>query len=170
MLHRCFLACSEEKECFWRGPEGRWDWLQENNGTFLWDLKYQGAIVLLFQILFEEFVLPFWRCTSVCSRHSEVCGPAVLYFPASWPYRSGPASALKWTPPPGAWTWCPCCRFQRCAFDRSREVSWSPAMDTNQVLDEQPTQRLDSGVKNAKFENVNATAPSSSLHFLKYAV
>lgn len=122
-------------------------WLQEKNELSYksWNIRVPQSYCL--KSYLKSLFLPFWKCTSVCSRRSEVCGPAVLYFPASWPYRSGPANALKWTPPPGAWTWCPCCRFQRCAFDRSREVSWSPAMDTNQVLDEQQAQRLYSVVK-----------------------
>ncbi len=71
--------------------------------------------------------LPFWRCTSAWTRCCAACGPAALCCPSAWPYRCGPASARRWTPPPGAWTWCPCCRSRRCAFGRSREASGSPA-------------------------------------------
>lgn len=54
--------------------------LQENN-----ELSYERRNVRLTYVncLKQEFVLPFWKCTFVCSRRSEVCGPAVLCSPAS---------------------------------------------------------------------------------------
>lgn len=74
-----------------------------------------------------SFLLPFWTCTSASALHCEACGPAALCCPGSSPYRSGPASALKWTPPPGAWTWCPCCQSLRYVSGRSQVESGSPA-------------------------------------------
>lgn len=71
---------------------------------------------------------PFLRCTSAWLRCCGACGPELVCSLASSPCRCAPASAQRWTPPPGASDGCLCCRSRHYVSGRSREACGSPAV------------------------------------------
>lgn len=75
----------------------------------------------------EDSILPFWRCTSAWwCRCFAACAPHGPCSPAFWPYKSWPASALRWRLPPGASALCPCCQSQHYVSGQSLVASGSP--------------------------------------------